>query len=296
MSEDDSEITLEPKKATDIAKLLGDALEPSRKIQAQLDKIAAPVKNPIFEDYLKQSSTFSNASKEAMKGITGNIDVLKNAASASTFANDAIKKAMGPSNLMAESIKNSFPKLSAIDQVIQGLDRQKALFGKLTEMPQIHTEQLAIPHIEPFEIPPNPIHETNDRLLELDERLQTMTSIMEEGLKIAAALQEAGLENAKSAIENAKTSRRTIWLTAIATIASIVALIMPFVQQAISAKETEKQQTLIREQVKKEFGELRASDQNSASKFTKTLEKSEENIVKAIQESKTKTVASASKK
>ena len=140
---------------------------------------------------------------------------------------------------------------------------------------------------------PNPIHETNDRLEELEDRLKTMTMIMEEGVKIATSLQEVGFENAKSAIENAKTAKRTIWLTAVATLASIIALVMPLV----SAKENERQQAAIIAQVTLEFEKLRNSDQTNSQQVAKALEETQKAIVVAVQkQNSSKNLPSSEKK
>jgi hypothetical protein len=282
------------KKATAVGEVLKAQSSASAlrdKGQSAFQKALEDHNNSPVEQMKRESLGGTGALAEAMKAVgDGFASKLSGIADGPLAQNDAFREAMNGFAQKGDDLTKSLANIgipnTALSKAMEGIARQNKLIEQLDRgplLPAIGIEPI-LRNVEALRREPNPIHETNDRLAELDERLETMTSILGEGIKIAASLQEAGLESAKAAADNANTARRTIWLTGAATFAAIVALIVPFVQQHFAAKENERQQDLVLQRLTDEFARLKTASTSDSENITNALESAETAIVDAIRE------------
>lgn len=125
--------------------------------------------------------------------------------------------------------------LSKVAQKIA--DQQSAIASLrplIPEMPRLSVrEPMEFPVLRAHEldIPPNPIHETNERLASIEQRFNRMEKIALDGAEIATGLQASAAtflaKFEKASSDNDRTSARVVWL---AFVAIVIAIAMPVAQ------------------------------------------------------------------
>lgn len=152
---------------------------------------------------------------------------------------------------MQESIASAFKgidsfkdemNLAGVDVGLSGLaqqiaDQQNAIASLrplIPEMPQLAVnKRAAFPdlHMPEIRLPPNPLHETNERLASIENRFNRMETIALNGAEIATSLQASAAtflaKFEKASGDNDRTSRRVVWL---ALVAIVIAVAMPVAQ------------------------------------------------------------------
>jgi hypothetical protein len=112
-------------------------------------------------------------------------------------------------------------------------DHQKELGAiRLPEMPKM-PEPRPLPAFDIAQIPPNPVHETNDRLASIEDRFDRLEGLAIDAAEIAADLQKTAVNFLatfqKAASDNDHTASLAIKLTMVAVVIALVSLVAPIV-------------------------------------------------------------------
>lgn len=116
----------------------------------------------------------------------------------------------------------------AYQSIQDEIDRQQlkidALRTSFSDGPMERIDPLPMPE---FRIPKNPLHETNDRLANIEDRFDQMQEIAAEAANIATALQGSALEFLTkfeaAAKGNDRAARRAIWIGLLALFLAVAA-------------------------------------------------------------------------
>lgn len=120
---------------------------------------------------------------------------------------------------MAESVNNIFPKVdnSAFSKLAESISPARDYMESVSRLSRPSMPEFSIPHI-----PPNPIHETNDKLEDLldhtEQTNQLLHGYIGESTKLLSTLNASILSMASDAAEDGKETRKQnrfmIWLAA----------------------------------------------------------------------------------
>jgi len=170
---------------------------------------------------------------------------------------------------------------SAFGDIQRQIDEQRAAISALRSPAH---ESLADRYFnEPidqvdFHIPENPLHETNDRLANIEGQFDRAQEIAANAASIATSLQQAALQFLEkfeaAARGNARAARRAIWIGAIAV---MIAVAMPVIQVVYTEfwrapADATAGQAALRE-LKGEVEALRAGQRDMADRLATALER-----------------------
>lgn len=216
----------------------------------------------------------SQAIQDAMKAITDNTAI------------DALRKASGTTDALQERMRaltGQFGPDSSMGKLAQQLQDQQRSIDAL-RMPQ--PEPLRIPDLR---MPPNPIHETNDRLERIEERFEQMLDVAANGAEIATGLQAHAaeflvkFESAASA--NGRSTKRAIVIGAIAV---IIAIAMPVFQIVYTelwrVPQDSASMAAVITDMQAEIATLRQTQIEAADRIAAALERSDQQIVEALRD------------
>jgi hypothetical protein len=138
---------------------------------------------------------------------------------------------------------------------------------------------------------PNPLHETNERLANIEDRFDRMEAIAIDGAKIATSLQATALDFLvkfeTAASNNDRAARRAIRLGIIAT---IIAVAMPMAQiiytefWRVPADADAMQASIV--QMKREITNLQETQREVADQISKSLSQSDARLATVLKEIK----------
>lgn len=225
-------------------------------------------------------------------------DDVVGAASRAAGSFSAIQDAMRPFNEINDRMKHLTEAVgghSAIGKVAQQIAEQQRAIDALRVSDRLANITPAEPeriHIPPFrmpELPPNPIHETNDRLERIEQRFEQMLDVAANGAEIATGLQAHAaeflvkFENAAS--DNDRSAARAIRLGAIAV---LIAVAMPIVQIAYTElwrvpQDSASMKTVITD-MQTEIATLRQTQIEAADRIAAALERSDQHMVEALRD------------
>lgn len=226
----------------------------------------------------------SRAIQDAIKAINGGgaMEELRRASEQM----DAVKKALGPTHELQERIQaltGQFGPNSSMGKLAKQLTEQHRSIEAL-RMPQ--HEPLRIPDLR---IPPNPIHETNDRLERIEQRFEQMLDVAANGATIATGLQAHAAEFLVkfeiAASDNDRSAARAIRLGAIAV---VIALAMPLAQILYTELWRVPQDTASMEVVitdmQTEIATLRQTQIEAADRIAAAMERADQQMVEALRD------------
>ncbi len=134
----------------------------------------------------------------------------------------------------------------------------------------VSASQVRIPD---FALPPNPVHETNDRLHRIERQFEKIQDVAANGAEIATGLQSYAAEFLQkfelAATDNNQSAKRAIWLGGIAV---LIALLVPVLQIAYAEfwrapNDAATTQAIILD-MKAELNALREAQSKPAERFT----------------------------
>jgi hypothetical protein len=203
---------------------------------------------------------------------------------------DAMKKALGPTHELQERMRaltGQFGPDSGIGKVMKQIgDQQRSIDALRLPSPSIVGEP---PRMPDFPIPPNPIHETNDRLERIEQRFEQMLDVAANGAEIATGLQahtaEFLVKFENAATDNGRTAARAIRLGVIAV---VIAVAMPVVQILYTELWRVPQDSASMEAVitdmQTEIATLRQTQIEAADWIATALERSDQQMVEALRD------------
>jgi len=279
----------------------GDASEPPKtgidfsKLEGLSNGEAVRPPSPVDMRPLKEAARAADALKgvvagrevqealKALDGIGGSEGVRR-----ATAQMDAIRNAIGPTDEMVERMRaltGQFGPDSSIGKVMKQIGEQRRSIDAL-RMPSHAIDPPRIPDIH---IPPNPIHETNDRLERIEQRFERMLDVAANGASIATGLQAHAAEFLvkfeKAATDNDRSAARAIRLGAIAI---VIALAMPLAQILYTELWRVPQDTASMEAVitdmQTEIATLRQTQIEAADRIAAALERSDQQMVEALRD------------
>jgi len=287
MDDNDNQDSSEgPKKRTDFAKLVSssdetdsDELSPATmRSMKNAERTAKAMKGVVA------GSEVQNALK-SINGIGGSDGVRR-----ATAQMDAIRNTIEPTNEMVKRLRaltGQFGSVSGIGKVMKQIgDQQRSIDALRLPSPSIGAEPRMIPDLH---IPPNPIHETNDRLERIEQRFEQILDVAANGAAIATGLQEHAAEFLvkfeKAATDNDRSAARAIRLGAIAV---IIALAMPLAQILYTKLWCVPQDSASMEAVimdmQTEMTTLRHTQIEAADRIAAALERSDQQMVNALRD------------
>ena len=254
-----------PKKGIDLSKLAG--------LSNGAGSMRVPTDAARAAEAIKAAMP-SQAIQDAMKAITDNTAV------------DALRKVGGPTHALQERMRaltGQFGPDSNMGKLAQQLQDQQRSIDAL-RMPQ--PEPLRIPDLRP---PPNPIHETNDRLERIEERFEQMLDVAANGAEIATGLQAHAAEFLvkfeSAATANGRSTKRAIVIGAIAV---VIAIAMPVFQIAYTelwrVPQDTASMTAVITDIQAEIATLRQTQIEAADRISAALERSDQQMVDALRD------------
>jgi hypothetical protein len=189
----------------------------------------------IFDEITKkQIKDISGVSahKDAV-GLTGSLGLYGNSGARAAWENTSQNNTLGAARALG-LLEGSGAK-SALQRALLGITEQKSIFDEIAKKQNIldGMQKKDVFRIDPelFRGPPlpvilpNPIHETNDRLESVEQKLEAMVDVMERSARIATDLQQA----AAGFIEKFETSaRQTEGFARIAILLSLMSFLFTF--------------------------------------------------------------------
>ncbi|MCE6957968.1 hypothetical protein LAZ40_02710 [Cereibacter sphaeroides] len=234
-----------------------------------------------------ESAMPSKSIQDAIKSMNGGPAMEE--ARRVTLHLDALKEAFGPTEKLQESLRaltGQFGPESGIGKIVRQIENQgRSIDALRLDAPASEIEPL----ITDFDLPPNPIHETNDRLGRIEQRFEQMLDVAANSAEIATGLQAHAaqflvkFENAAS--DNDRSASRAIRLGVIAV---VIAIAMPVVQTAYTELWRVPQDSASMEAVvadtQTEIATLRQVQIEAAERIAAALERSDKQMVDALEE------------
>ena len=226
--------------------------------------------------------------KDAMKAINGGgaMEEIRRVGAQM----DAMKKALGPAHELQEHMRaltGQFGPDSGIGEVTKQIgDQQRSIDALRLPLPSIGVEPPRMPDLH---TPPNPIHETNDRLEQIEQRFEQMLDVAANGAEIATGLQAHAAEFLvkfeNAAFDNDRSAGRAIRLGAIAV---VIALAMALAQILYTELWRVPQDSASMEAVitdmQTEIATLRQIQIETANQIATALEHSDQQMVEALRD------------
>lgn len=277
-----------PKNGIDLSKLEclsdGETVRPPSPVEIHSLKEAARAAEAM------KAVMPSRAIQDAMKAINGGAAMEEMRRASAQM--DAMKKALGPTHELQERIQaltGQFGPDSSMGKLAKQLTEQHRSIDALRmPSPSIGIEPPRIPDVH-LRVPPNPIHETNDRLERIEQRFEQMLDVAANGAEIATGLQAHAaeflvkFENAAS--DNDRSAARAIRLGAIAV---VIALTMPLAQILYTElwrvpQDSASMETVITD-MQAEITTLRQTQIEAADRIAVTLERSDQQMIEALRD------------
>lgn len=276
----------QPKKGYDISEIgaLPDSVVPTSPGHAATQAL----NNLARADEAIKSAMPSIAIQDALKLTAGNqvMDEIRRA----SFPTDEITKALRQPREFQEALSaltGQFELESSIGRIARQIeDQYRSIDALRLNSPPLDNDPAFVPDLH---IPPNPIHETNDRLGRIEKRFEQMLDVAANGAEIATGLQAHAaqflvkFENAAS--DNDRSASRAIHLGVIAV---VIAIAMPIVQTAYTELWRVPQDSASMEAVvadmEAEIATLRQTQIQAADRIAAAVERSDEQMVNVLQE------------
>lgn len=194
---------------------------------------------------------------------------------------------------VAEQIAQQQRALESMEH-IPSLENHRYDFNSLGSFEPPHVpEPLRIPELH---IPPNPIHETNNRLERIEERFEQMQDVATDAAKIVTGLQasaaeflvkfDTGLAKFESAASsNDKTSHRVLWIGVIAIAAAVAMPLLQIIYSAYTAEPDsapEFRAAILKMQ--EELVALRQSQADASDRLTDALAASDQDTASVLRD------------
>lgn len=199
---------------------------------------------------------------------------------------DALKSVHGlDESLRLAGVASVAPAMSKIARQIS--DQQNAIASLrplVSEMSERFTapEPLRLP-----ELPPNPLHETNKRLANIEQRFNRMESIALDGAEIATGLQASAatflIKFEKASANNDRTSGRAVWLgiAAILIAVAMTAVQILYTELWRAPADSTSQQAAITD-MKSQIKDLENTQRAVADELAKVLSKSNSELTATL--------------
>lgn len=287
LGDDDNQDTSQgPKKGVDFADLTGSSggTDPDKPSAATTRSLREAARAMSALKGVVPSSEVQAAIK-ALDGIGGSEEVRR-----ATAQMDALRSAIGPNEGMIERMRaltGQFGPDSSMGKIAKQLTEQHRSIDAL-RMPS-PSNGIEPPRIPDLHIPPNPIHETNDRLERIEQRFERMLDVAANGATIATGLQAHAAEFLvkfeKAASDNDRSAARAIRLGAIAI---VIALAMPLAQILYTElwrvpQDSASMATVITD-MQAEIATLRQTQIETAERIASALESSDQQLVEALRD------------
>lgn len=246
------------------------------------------VKDAVRAAEVMKANMPSRAIQDVVKAISGGAageDVRR-----ATAHMNAMKKALGPTHELQKrmyALTGQFGTNSGIGKIAKQLqDQVRSIDAMAITPPYREIEPVRFP---PVHLPPNPIHETNDRLERIEQRFEQMLDVAANGAKIATGLQAHAAEFLvkfeKAASDNDRSAARAIRLGVIAV---VIALAMPLAQILYTELWRVPQDSASMEAVitdmQSEIATLRQTQIEAAGRIAAALDRSDQQMVEALRD------------
>jgi hypothetical protein len=256
-----------------------------------------------FEEAQRASAQF-NIAKQAVGG-SGAFEELQRASAQFNIAKQAVGGSGAFEELQRSSAQFNIAKqdlglaerMNVLRDMV-GADSGIALVAKQIQNQQHSIEAMRLatqdlklqrPHIpEALHLPPNPIHETNVRLEQIERRFEQMLDFAANSAEIANGIQAHSAEFLvkfeEAAGRNSRSAGRAIWL---AGVAILIAIVMPLVQILYTELWRVPQDITSMEAVitdmQADITTLRQTQIEAADRITAALERPDQQLVETLE-------------
>lgn len=185
---------------------LNDLIGPSptlREMLRQEEKLKTLTNPPVLQAYLKREEEWKSFVNPWLDETLRRDKELK-ALATPLFS-------VGKSDLFRDLIGSAIASENTFRDVFESTKRANELFDSASPFKSRPVEELEIPKL--LTLPPNPIHETNERLAAVEKQIQSTNDGISELGKAVSKLTDLAAENAKQTSRISQQSLRTTYLS-----------------------------------------------------------------------------------